>query len=105
MRVLLAAARKTVLASIGALYLWRVPVRLATGLLLLAVFGDGPLVAGLYNVTGLAAMATGLLFALLSALILTQLRIVQVHGPDRFGTDLPAGVVSWPRVIARWAVD
>ena len=59
MRVLVVAVRQAVLASIGALYLWRVPVLLASGLLLLAVFGDGPLVAGLYYVTGIAAMATG----------------------------------------------
>jgi len=92
---------KASLASLSALYIWRVPVLLSLILLLLPLLSGNELVSGLYYLPGYSPLFVGTLIAFLAAQVFMLLRLLQVHGPQRLGTDLDSAV----RRISRWIVS
>lgn len=97
---------RALLASVSALYIWRVPLLLSLILFLLPAASKNALVSGLYYLPGPASpFAVGVMIAFLSVQIFIELRLLQVHGPERLGTDVAPGNDPPPRKTARWIVS
>ena len=93
---------KTFLASLSALYIWRMPILLSLILLALPLLSGNEFVSGLYYLPGYSPLFVGMLIAFLAAQIFVELRILQVHGPERLGTDLAVNGDPFVRRLSRW---